>query len=147
MVYHHGREKIERFWGEIMKQLIIEYPGSELGAVGKITLNVEIAFKAFNIATTKKIIKMILQHCSTLTIEMLISELNNQKQAMDDLIMSNKKTLKDTIFVYERLNPKAKKESKLAGSIRSLGANIKRTKRLKENYRRYIDWLENRKVT
>lgn len=147
MVHHNGKETSERFWGESMKQLIIEYPGSAFGAVGKITLNVEIAFKAFNIATAKKVIKLILQHCSTLTIEMLISELNNQKQAMDDLIMSNEKTLKDTIFVYERLNPKAKKESKLAGSIRSLRADIRRTKRLKENYRRYIDWLENRKVT
>lgn len=143
MVYHHGKEKIERFWGEIMKQLIIEYPGSAFGAVGKITLNVEIAFKAFNIATAKKVIKLILQHCGETEIEDLITELINQTYYMNIEIMSNEESLS----TYGLLNPKAKKETKLAGSIRSLRADIKRTKRLKENYRRYIDWLENRKVT
>lgn len=147
MVYYDGKETIERFWGELMKQLVIEYLGSEIGAVGKITLNVEIAFKAFNIATAKKIIKLILQHCSETEILMLISELNIQLCDMNIQLMSNEKILNDSIFVYERLNPKAKKESKLAGSIRSLRAEIKRTERLKGNYRRYIDWLENRKVT
>ena len=143
MVYHHGKETSARFWGEIMKQLIIEYPGSELGAVGKITLNVEIAFKAFNIATAKKIIKMILQYCSETVIEDLITELIKQTRYMNIEIMSNEESLS----TYEQLKPEWKKECKLLGVIRSLRADIKRTKRLKENYRRYIDWLENRKVT
>lgn len=130
-----------------MKQLIIEYPGSAFGAVGKITLNVEIAFKAFNIATAKKVIKLILQHCGETEIEDLITELINQTYYMNIQLTSNEKILKNSICKYEQLNPKAKKESKLASSIRSLRADIRRTKRLKENYRRYIDWLENRKVT